>query len=66
MSAEAFRKLRLTKREEVDNAMIFAIIFMKARYDIKYLTLYLKKEDKAFLKLYYGYIISSLINRKLS
>ena len=39
---------------------------MKVRYNVKYLTLYLKKEDKAFLKLYYKYTISSLINRKLS
>ena len=39
---------------------------MKARYDLKYLTLNLKESDEVFFKLYYKYVISRLINRKLS
>lgn len=64
--AEAFSKLRLAKREEADNAMAFAAIFMKARYDSKHLTLSLKEGDEVHLKLHHGYSIPDLANRKLS
>ena len=66
LSEEAFRKLRLAKREEADNAMAFASIIMKARYDSKHLNVNLKKGDEAFLRLHNGYSIPGLSNRKLS
>ena len=62
---EVFNKLRLIKREKIDNTIIFVAIFMKVRYDFKYLALNLKKDNEIYLKLYYEYLISNLINRKL-
>lgn len=64
--AEVFSKLRLVKREKIDDAMIFVAVFMKVRYDFKYLALSLKKDDEVYLKLHHGYSISDLVNRKLS
>ena len=61
-----FNKLRLVKREQADDVIVFASIIIKARYDLKYLTLNLKESDKVFFKLHYKYVISKLINRKLS
>ena len=62
---EVFNKLRLVKREKIDNAIIFIAIFIKIRYDFKYLTLSLKKDDEIYLKLYHEYLIPNLTNRKL-
>ena len=62
---EVFNKLRLVKREKINNIIIFIAIFIKARYNFKYLILNLKKDDKIYLKLYHEYLISDLINRKL-
>ena len=36
---KAYRNLRLTRKEEVNNALIFANIMIKVRYDIKYLAI---------------------------
>lgn len=66
MSAEAFSKLRLAKREEADDAIAFASIIMKARYDARHLPLDLNEGDQVFLKLHDGYSIPGLANRKLS
>ena len=66
VSKEVFNKLRLVKKKQANDVIIFASIIIKARYDLKYLTLNLKKSNKVFLKLYYKYIILKLINRKLS
>ena len=63
--AKVFNKLRLIKREKIDNIIIFVAIFIKVRYDFKYLILNLKKNDKIYLKLYHEYSILDLINRKL-
>ena len=63
---KVFSKLRLVKREKVDNIIIFITIFIKVKYDFKYLTLSLKKDNEIHLKLYHEYLISNLINRKLS
>ena len=66
LSEEAFHKLRLGKREEADDAMAFAAVLMKARYDARHLPLNLKEGDEVFLKLHQGYSIPGLANRKLS
>ena len=66
LSKKVFSKLRLAKREKVDNAIAFINIFIKTRYDLRYLLLNLKIEDKVFLKLYYRYSILKLKNRKLA
>ena len=66
LSEKAFRKLRLAKREEADNVMIFASIIMKARYDLKHLNVNLKEGDEVFLRLHNEYSIPGLSNRKLS
>ena len=39
---EVFNKLRLAKREKIDNIIIFAFILIKERYDSKYLTIIFK------------------------
>ena len=62
---KVFNKLRLVKRKKTNNIIIFIAIFIKVKYDFKYLTLNLKKDDKIYLKLYHEYFISNLINRKL-
>ena len=41
-------------------------IFMKARYNARYLLLNLEIENKVFLKLYHEYLILDLDNRKLT
>ena len=66
LSEKAFRKLRLIKREEANDVMIFASIIMKARYDLKHLNVNLKKGDEVFLRLHNEYFIPDLSNRKLS
>ena len=66
VSEKVFDKLRLVKREQADDAIVFTSIIIKARYDLKYLTLNLKEGDEAFLKLHHEYVIPELINRKLS
>ena len=50
----------------MNNAIIFASIFIKARYDFKYLIINFKKKDEAYLKLHYKYFILGLSNKKLS
>ena len=65
MFNKIFRKLRFIKREKINNAITFANIVIKIKYNIKYLAFTLKKSDEIFLKLYYNYFILSLINKKL-
>ena len=62
---KVFYKLRLIKREKVNDAIAFASTIINLRYNIKYLIINLKKGNKVFLKLYYRYLISRLSNRKL-
>ena len=59
---EVFNKLRLVKRKKIDNAIIFIAIFIKIKYNFKYLILNLKKDNEIYLKLYHEYLISNLIN----
>ena len=66
VSKKVFDKLRLVKKEQANDIIIFAFIIIKARYDLKYLIFNLKEDNKVFLKLYYKYIIPKLVNRKLS
>ena len=66
LSIEAFDKLRLIKREEADDVIVFAFVFIKVRYDVKHLAIDLKKDNEVFLRLHQGYFIPSLFNRKLS
>ena len=64
----AYQTLRLAKREEADDALAFAAIAMKARYDSRHqpLTFDPKAGDEAYLRLHQGYSIPGLANRKLS
>ena len=64
--AEAYHELRLAKREEAEDAMAFASISMKARYDAKHLAFNVGKGDRVFLKLHSGYSIPGVSNKKLS
>ena len=65
MSEKVFDKLRLVKREQANDVIAFISIIIKARYDLKHLTLNLKENNKVFLKLHHKYVILELINRKL-
>ena len=49
---KVFNKLRLIKREKIDNITIFIAIFIKIKYDFKYLIINLKKSDEIYLKLH--------------
>ena len=40
--AKVFNKLRLIKREKVDDIIIYIFVFIKERYDIKYLSIIFK------------------------
>ena len=60
-----FNKLRLIKRKEIDDVIIFIFTFIKIRYNVKYFIFNLKKNDKAFFRLYYNYLILDLFNYKL-
>ena len=64
LSKEVFYKLRLIKRKKVDNAITFASIIIKLRYNAKYLVINLKKGNKVFLKLYYKYSILGHFSQK--
>ena len=63
---EIFNKLRLIKREKINNVMIFVNVVIKIKYNVKHLTFTLKKKYiYIYFKLYYKYSISKLSNRKL-
>ena len=66
LPAEGFHQLRLAKREEAEDAMAFASISTKHRYDEKHLELKVRKGDRVFLRLHDGYSIPGVSNRKLS
>lgn len=66
LSKEAYHSLRLAKREEADDAIAFANVFMKLRYDSKHLAVNFKPGEEAFLNLHHGYTIPGLSNRKLA
>ena len=53
------------KRENINDAIAFVFVIIKLRYNIKYLVINFKKEDKVFFKLYYRYLISRPLYRKL-
>ena len=59
---KVFNKLRLIKREKTNNTIIFIAIFIKIKYNFKYLILNLKKDNEIYFKLYYKYLIFNLIN----
>lgn len=60
-----FEKLRLIKREAADEAIAFANVMTKARYDGKHTPLNLKEGDEVYLRLHHGYKIPGEGNRKL-
>ena len=60
--AKVFDKFRLVLKKKVDNIIIFVLIIMKIRYDLRYLSLYFKIKNEFFFKLYYDYFILNFIN----
>lgn len=64
--AKNYDRLRLIKRDQAKNVIAFANVMHKLRYDKMHKNMKLKIEDYAFLRLYAKYIISRLINKKLS
>ena len=45
LSIEDYYRLRLIKREKVDDIIFFVIIIIKIRYNLKYLRVNFKKRD---------------------
>ena len=43
-----FNKFRFVKREKIDDVITFIIIFIKIKYDVKYLFFNFKKKTKFF------------------
>ena len=66
LSAEDYTRFRQVKREFVEEAMAFANVMRKLRYDAKHIGLELAVGGYVYLCLYNGYTISGLINRKLN
>ena len=68
LSSKHYDQLRQIKREKAKVVMIFAMIISKSRYNNMHKTLsnILKSSSKIYLRLHQGYIISRLVNRKLS
>lgn len=62
---EDWDRMRLIKREEAEQAMSFASILTKLRYDKKHKAVDLKVGDEAYLKLHHGYSLPGA-NKKLS
>ncbi len=57
MPTEAFNKLHLAKREEVEDYIAFTNTIIKARYNSKYKEFNTNINNKVFLRLYYSYKI---------
>ena len=53
-----FNRIRIIKREEADDAIVFASVKNKIRYNAKYRDILLEVGDKAFLVLYRGYKVN--------
>ena len=63
--AKNFDKLRLIKREKINNIIIFAFFIIKIKYNSKYFVFDFKKENEMHFRLYYNYSILNLFNKKL-
>ena len=57
LPSEDFSRLRIIKREQVEDSIVFANAATKARYDRYYKPITLAVGSKAYLKLYNGYEI---------
>ena len=55
--ARDFEKLKLLKREAINEAIAFINAIIKYRYDDKYTFIKFKVGDRAYLSLYYNYKI---------
>ena len=66
MPPEDFSTLRIMKREEAKDAIVWVNIIAKLYFDAKYKTLNLKEDSEVFLTLYRGYKLRGLGNKKLS
>ena len=65
LSKKDFNRLRQLKREQVEEFIVFINIIIKIYYDESYMLISLLKESKTYLRLYYDYKISELVNYKL-
>ena len=66
LSLKNYNRLRQLKRENAENVMIFANALNKIRYDAIHEAINIKVGDNVYLRLHQDYIISKLINHKLS
>jgi hypothetical protein len=63
---QKLQKIRLKNRQETVNAVSFANVRVKILHDKRHKFLFLKSEEKAFLRLHKRYNLSEIINKKLS
>ena len=67
---KVFNKLRFIKREKINDVIIFTFIIIKARYNVKHLTLNLKKKKTKFflnyimIILFLNYRIKNYYNKE--
>ena len=66
LPAEDYDRLRQVKRESAEEAMAFANVMHKVRYDASHTSVEFKVGGYAYLTLHAGYTIPGLRNRKLS
>lgn len=66
LPSEDFARLRGVIRREVTDAVAWANVAMKARYDNKHKPLFLRPGDKVMLRLHHGYKMLGHENRKFS
>ena len=66
LSDKKYIKLRLRYREEAKEVIAWINMIIKISYDRKHTWIDLKPGSHAYLRLHHDYIISRLINRKLS
>ena len=65
LSSEHFNRLRLLKREQIEEFLTFANAMIKAYYDKSYKSLNLVKKSIVYLRLHQGYEILGITNHKL-
>ena len=65
ISSEALSEIRLLYRKKVSDAIFFANSSMKIFYDFRHVSLLLKSDDKAYLRLHKKYNLSNNYSKKL-
>ena len=66
LSSKNYNRLRQLKRENAKSVMTFANALNKVKYNVVHKKINIRIENLVYLHLHQDYIISKLINHKLS